>query len=111
MLPKQFIFSGMAMDSPLRRWRRANRMTQRELAARCGVTFTTIARYEQALHFPAHAYLDRLIEVTGLPADALVRPRQFLAAHPDFLAEWAEDVPSRGRRGRPPKRSEEEGHP
>jgi hypothetical protein len=46
-----------------------------------------------------------------LPADALVRPRQFLAAHPDFLAEWAEDVPSRGRRGRPPKRSEEEGHP
>src|SRR5918911_4091606 len=98
---KRFIFSSMAMDSPLRRWRRANRLTQQELAERCGVKFTTIARYEQAIHLPSRAYLEALIRVTGLPADALVRPEQFLAEHPDFLAEWAEEVPSRGRRGRP----------
>jgi hypothetical protein len=36
--------------------------------------------------------LERLLDVTGLPTDVLVRPEHFLAANPNFL-----------RPGRPPK--------
>jgi transcriptional regulator with XRE-family HTH domain len=95
----------MAMDSPLRRWRRSQHLTQRELAERCGVRFTTIARYEQRFRLPRGEQLEKLIEVTGLSADQLIRPVQYLREHPEFLIEWAEQPPSRGRprRKRPPE--------
>jgi|SRR5215472_10076235 len=90
-------------DSPLRRWRRQHDVTQAELARRCGMPVRTISHYEQGVHTPRGEYLERLIEQTGLSADALVRPGRFLEENPGFLAKWA-DVPTRGRPFAPRKR-------
>jgi transcriptional regulator with XRE-family HTH domain len=103
----------MAMDSPLRRWRKSQNVTQAELARRCGVPESTIAKWEQQFSRPRGARLDKLAEVTGLSFEALLSPERYLAAHPDFLATWGEQPPRRGlypgqgRRRRPP----EEGQP
>jgi transcriptional regulator with XRE-family HTH domain len=107
------IVGHMAMDSPLRRWRKANNVTQAELARRCGVGHSTIAKWEQQFTRPLGHHLDTLAAVTGLSADALMFPRQYLEAHPAFLATWAEVPPRRGlypgqgRRG--PRQPLEEG--
>jgi len=92
-------FRGMAMDSPLRRWRRKHRVTQEALAQRCGVTTNTVARWEQADRIPSGPHVRKLIEIT----DALMFPEAYLVQHPEFLARWAEIPPRRGR----PKRSEQ----
>ena len=100
MPPSRHNFSFMAMDTPLRRWRRQHGYTQAQLAERCGVTANTIARYEEGRRIPRGAQLDRLIELTRLPTDALVRPARYLQDHPKFLQRWASPVPP--HRGRPP---------
>jgi transcriptional regulator with XRE-family HTH domain len=61
----------------------------------------TISRYERGEHIPVREHLERLLAVTGLPTDALVRPERFLAEHPEFLAEHA--ILERSPRGRPSK--------
>jgi transcriptional regulator with XRE-family HTH domain len=91
------------MDSPLRRWRRSQGLKQADLAQRCGVTLGTVARWEQQFRVPRGEQLSRLAEVTGLSLEALIFPVEYLQAHPDFLATWAEQPPSRGR----PKRRRE----
>jgi transcriptional regulator with XRE-family HTH domain len=100
------------MDTPLRRWRHRRGITQAQLAELCGVTGNTIARYEEGRRIPRGAQLDRLIELTRLPTDALVRPKRYLEEHPNFLLRWASPEPP--PRGRPRKHrqeipSEEEG--
>jgi transcriptional regulator with XRE-family HTH domain len=91
------------MDSPLRRWRKSQNITQAELAKRCGVQLTTVARWEQQFRLPRGEQLARLAEVTGLSLEALLFPQRYLTEHPDFLATWAEQPPRRGRpRQRPP---------
>jgi transcriptional regulator with XRE-family HTH domain len=101
------IYSGiMAMDSPLRRWRRKHGMTQDELAGRLRVSTNTIARWEQANRTPSGPHMRLLAELTGLSADALLFPQRYLLEHPEFLGRWAETPP---RRGRPKRSAEEEG--
>jgi transcriptional regulator with XRE-family HTH domain len=91
------------MDSPLRRWRRKHGMTQEQLGQRCGVTKNTIARWEQGFRMPGGPSVRKLIEATGLSADALMFPERYLAEHPTFLVRWAEQPPRRGRpRQHPP---------
>jgi transcriptional regulator with XRE-family HTH domain len=97
---------GMAMDSPLRRWRRKQGISQGELAQRCGVSVNTVARWEQADRTPSGPHMRRLTEITGLSADALLFPQRYLVEHPEFLARWAEIPP---RRGRPRQQPLEEG--
>jgi transcriptional regulator with XRE-family HTH domain len=87
----------MAMDSPLRRWRRKYGVTQEQIAQRCGVSTNSIARWEQANRVPSGPHVRKLIEITGLSADALMFPERYLAEHPEFLARWAEQPPRRGR--------------
>jgi transcriptional regulator with XRE-family HTH domain len=96
-----YLWATSAVDTPLRRRRLQMGITQRHLAQQCGVTVTTIARYEQGARLPRGEELECLIRETGLNADALVRPTQFLAEHPAFLPEYAAPEP---RRGRPPRR-------
>jgi transcriptional regulator with XRE-family HTH domain len=103
MLAHRRNFSPMAMDSPLRRWRHQHHLSQAALAACCEVRPDTISRYEQGTRTPRGEELERLMDVTGLPADALVLPRRYLRDHPEFLAAWATEPPRRGRpRKRPP---------
>jgi transcriptional regulator with XRE-family HTH domain len=90
-------FQDMAMDSPLRRWRRKHGVTQEQLAQRCGVTKNTVARWEQADRIPSGPHVRRLVEITGLSADALMFPAHYLTEHPEFFARWAEIPPRRGR--------------
>ena len=71
-------------DHPLTRWRKANKVTQQALADSIGVTQSMIAHIENYRHVPAHESLERLISVTGLPTDALIRAEHFLAEQPDF---------------------------
>lgn len=51
--------------------RRAAGLTQEELAARLGITQTTLSRYEHGLRAPDDATLERLGEVLGVTADLL----------------------------------------
>jgi transcriptional regulator with XRE-family HTH domain len=100
MLAGWRIFGGMAMDCPLRRWRRSRGMTQADVAQAIGVKPDTISRYEQGSRRPLGEALIKLLELTGLPANALLLPGRFIAEHPDFLEAWASELP---RRGRPPR--------
>lgn len=77
-------------DHPVKRWRRKYHLTQAQLAERCGVRVNTVARWERGEQIPRGAYLDRLLDLTGLPTDAVVRPARFLDEHPTFLQEAPE---------------------
>jgi transcriptional regulator with XRE-family HTH domain len=115
------IVGHMAMDSPMRRWRKSQNVTQTELARRVGVYVSTIAKWEQQFSRPRGEALERLVAVTGLSLEAILFPQRYLEEHPDFLATWAEVPPRRGRypeeerrqrqqpprRGRPSKRPPE----
>jgi transcriptional regulator with XRE-family HTH domain len=90
------------MDSPLRRWRRSQGLTQAELAQRCGVELNTVARWEQQIRIPRGEQLEKLAEVTGLSLEALLFPARYLRDHSDFLTAYAEQPPQRGRRRKEP---------
>jgi transcriptional regulator with XRE-family HTH domain len=100
ILTKWNIVGHMAMDSPLRRWRKSQNVTQGELARRCGVGLSTIAKWEQQFTAPRGDRLEKLAQVTGLSLEALLFPEHYLEVHPDFLVTWAEQPPRRGRRPR-----------
>jgi transcriptional regulator with XRE-family HTH domain len=91
----------MAMDTPLRRWRRSQQLRQEDLDARLGVPKGSIARWEQTLRIPRKETLERVADFTGLPIEAIMYPERFLREHPEFLATWAEQPPRRGRRKQP----------
>jgi transcriptional regulator with XRE-family HTH domain len=77
---------------PLTRWRNYHGWTQVELAQASGLSQNHIATIEIYQRIPVRESLGRLLDVTGLPTNALVHPEHFLAANPNFL-----------RPGRPPK--------
>jgi transcriptional regulator with XRE-family HTH domain len=108
-MTKRNIMGLMAMDSPLRRWRRSQGLTQKQLAERLGVHMSTVAKYEQRFRVPREEELRTLADVTGLSLDAILFPETYLQEHPEFLAEWAELPPRRGRYPEP--RPREEGEP
>jgi transcriptional regulator with XRE-family HTH domain len=100
---------GMAIDSPLRRWRKANGYTQEQLADLVGAHLDSVNRWEQGRRAPHPRSLARLMAITSLPSDAIIFPTRYLQLHPEYLARYAETPP---RRGRPPGwRRPEEGQP
>jgi transcriptional regulator with XRE-family HTH domain len=107
MHPTGVIIVDVAIDSPLRRWRGSQGMTQAGLAERLGVRVTTVARWEQEERTPRGDQLLRLMEVTGLSAEALMFPKLYLQHHPEFLAEWSAQPPRRGRPRRQPPEEEQ----
>jgi transcriptional regulator with XRE-family HTH domain len=76
-----------SMDHPLGRWRAWHQISQEALAQRCGLSQKAISAYELGTRVPRDQSLKRLVEVTGLPLEALVFPEQFLRDHPDFLMQ------------------------
>jgi transcriptional regulator with XRE-family HTH domain len=98
---------GMAIDSPLRRWRKMRGYTQEELGRFLGVHLDSVNRWEQAKRAPHRKVLERIMAFTGLSPEAILFPAQYLREHPEYLSEHAEQPP---RRGRPPRqRPPEEG--
>jgi len=87
------------MNHPLGRWRWRHEVSQKELAERCGLTQQAISAYEVGERVPRGEELKRLHAVTGIPIEALVLPKEYLEAHPDYLL--GPRPPE--RRGRPRK--------
>lgn len=75
------------MDHPLTRWRHQHEKTQVELSQLSGIRQGTLARYESGTRIPRKAHLLTLMQVTGLPLEALIFPDTYLQEHPDFLRE------------------------
>jgi transcriptional regulator with XRE-family HTH domain len=101
MVEKKNTFRSMAIDSPLRRWRRAHHYTQAQFAELVGAKRDAVNRWEQGKRVPHSPMLRRLVAITRIPAEAIIDPERYLRDHPDYLAEWAEQPPRRGRRPRP----------
>jgi non-specific serine/threonine protein kinase len=80
-----------SFGSLLRYQRLAARLTQEELAARCGLGARTIQNLERGANLPRPETLDRLASLFGLAGDALVRFEA--AAKP--LPPGPRDVPTR----------------
>jgi transcriptional regulator with XRE-family HTH domain len=91
---------GMAIDSPLRRWRKAHNYTQEQFAALVDVHLDSVNRWEQGRRVPHGKTLARIMAITDLPSDAIIFPVRYLQAHPEYLQAYAEQPP---RRGRPPR--------
>jgi transcriptional regulator with XRE-family HTH domain len=109
MTAKKTIFHGMAIDSPLRRWRKANGYTQGQLADLLRVHIDSVNRWEQGKRGPQRNTLAQVMAITALPAEAILFPKRYLQEHPEYLSAYAEQPP---RRGRPPRqRPPEEVHP
>jgi transcriptional regulator with XRE-family HTH domain len=91
------------MDHPLGRWRYLHRISQHELAQRCGLSQQSISFYEGG-RVPRGEALKVLMRETGLPLEALIFPGQYLADHPHFLIEPPEHRrPGRPRKQQPPE--------
>ena len=56
----------------LRAWRLRRFMTQKDLAARLGVPYQTVQRWESGRAFPRPSYLKRLCEVLEVGPDELL---------------------------------------
>jgi transcriptional regulator with XRE-family HTH domain len=85
------------MDHPLGRWRARHQVSQEELGRRCQLSQKTISAYESMTRVPRGESLVRLMQVTGLPLEALIFPEAYLRDHPDFL----QDRPRPGLKRRP----------
>jgi transcriptional regulator with XRE-family HTH domain len=111
MNPVGVISWGMTPDSPLRRWRRKQQLTQGQLAKRCGVNLQTVARWEKAEEKggrkPTGDALLCLMRETKIPAEGLLFPKRYLQQHPEYLQAWASGPRRPGR----PKQPPEEGGP
>jgi transcriptional regulator with XRE-family HTH domain len=96
-LQKEVVY--VNMDHPIGRWRHLHQVSQEELGRRCQLSQKTISAYESGTRVPRGPSLLRLMEVTGLPLEALIFPDAYLRDHPDFLTEPPRQ---RKRRQRPP---------
>jgi transcriptional regulator with XRE-family HTH domain len=85
------------MDHPLIRWRQRHRLTQQELAFQCELTQSVISACERLAKVPTGKTLAKILTVTGLPAEAVANPTQFLSDHPDFLGGPPPEQPPLGR--------------
>jgi len=97
---------GMAIDSPLRRWRKANGYTQEQFAELIGAHLDSVNRWEQGKRVPHGKTLARIMAITQLSSDAIIFPVRYLQAHPEYLVAHAEQPP---RRGRPPRKPPADG--
>jgi transcriptional regulator with XRE-family HTH domain len=103
MSPQSAVYS-QAMDHPLSRWRAKHRIDQRELAQQCQLSQQAISAYEQGTRVPRGDALKRLLEVTGIPIEALIFPAEFLEQHPEFPEEPPPEATGRSRPKKPPHR-------
>lgn len=71
---------------PLLQWRIFYRLNQRQLAAACGITQGFLSKVENRERIPLGNSLDQLMDYTGLPIEAFIRPDRYLKEHPDFLS-------------------------
>lgn len=71
-------------EHPLARWRRAHGLSQHAVATACRVSSGSIGMIETYARVPIRQNLERLLDFTGLPTDALVLPLRFLQDRADF---------------------------
>lgn len=64
-----------ASESPLRQYRKQNRISMQALANQLGTTHATISRYETGKRLPSSNLLVKIAKETGLSIDALVQWR------------------------------------
>jgi len=69
-------------EHPLTRWRGNNGWSQVQLAKACHLGREMIAHIEAYRRIPVHELLERLLDVTGLPTDALRARSAFLPSTP-----------------------------
>jgi transcriptional regulator with XRE-family HTH domain len=60
----------------LRAWRLRRFLTQKELAAKVGVPYQTVQRWESGQSFPRPALLKRLCEALEVTPDELLTPEE-----------------------------------
>jgi transcriptional regulator with XRE-family HTH domain len=89
----------LSVPHPLRLWRERQGLNQQAFAARCDISQSMVSLIETGLRVPLDDTLVRLMEYTGLPAEAFVLPERFLQEQPDFLQKYG----PRGK-GRRPRR-------
>lgn len=70
---------------PLLQWREKQKLLQRDVAMACGMSQATLSKIENWQRVPLGEWLERLMDYTGLPADAFVRAERFIKEHPNFL--------------------------
>jgi len=70
---------------PLLQWREKYRVSQQEIERACGVTQGMLSKIENLQRIPLRENLEKLLDYTGLPTDAFIRPKHFLREHPHFL--------------------------
>lgn len=73
---------------PLKLWREKMGLGQVQVAKMCEVSQSFISYIESGLRVPMDDALERIIEFTGLPADAFVRTERFLEEQPNFLRKY-----------------------
>jgi transcriptional regulator with XRE-family HTH domain len=61
----------VAIQKRLREWRKANRILLKDLAAKVGVSMSTVSAWETGVRFPTGRHLDRLAELMKMPACTL----------------------------------------
>jgi transcriptional regulator with XRE-family HTH domain len=87
----------LSVPHPLRLWRDRHGMNQQAFAAACGISQSMVSLIETGLRVPLNDNLERLMDYTGLPAEAFVLPERFLQEQPDFLRKYG----PRGKGRRP----------
>jgi transcriptional regulator with XRE-family HTH domain len=70
---------------PLRLWREHHRLSQQAFADACRLSQPMLSQIETGHRVPLNAILERLMDYTGLPAEAFLLPERFLRENPDFL--------------------------
>jgi transcriptional regulator with XRE-family HTH domain len=88
------------INHPLRLWREAHNLSQKEVAEACQMTQAMISYIEAGKKLPWRDALESLRTYTGLPTDAFLRWREFMAevgGEEKFLRKY-------GRRGKGPRR-------
>src|SRR5262245_11183249 len=78
---------------PLRLWREHRGLSQQAFAEACRLSQPMVSQIEVGLRVPLNAILERLLDYTGLPAEAFLLPERFLREEPNFLRKY-------GRRGK-----------
>jgi hypothetical protein len=77
---------------PLRLWREAKNLSQKEVADACELTQAMISFIESGKKTPWGESLERLRDFTGLPADAFLRWQRFVqdaGGEASFLRKYA----------------------
>jgi transcriptional regulator with XRE-family HTH domain len=81
---------------PLRQWRDQQGLSQDQLAEMAETTQGMISHIERYFRVPRVDIIEKLLDCTGLPAEAFVLPERFLKEYPDFLRKYGRRPKGRG---------------